>query len=149
MGNFQAERIREKGGEFGATTGRPRRCGWFDAVVLRQSARMNGLTGLVVTKLDVLDGIDPVRICTGYTCGAGEYDVVPSGLEELESCKPVYEDHPGWSQPTAGCRRWEDLPPEAKAYIRRIEELTDVPVAVISTGQERTEYIELIDPWKG
>jgi len=142
------EKIREKGGEYGATTGRPRRCGWFDAVVLRQSARMSGMTGLVVTKLDVLDGIDPVRICVGYTCGAGEYDFVPSGLEELEGCAPIYEDHPGWTAPTAGCRSWDDLPGEARSYIRRIEELTGVPVAVISTGQERTEYIELIDPWK-
>jgi len=143
------EEIREKGGEYGATTGRPRRCGWFDAVVLRQSARMNGITGLVITKLDVLDGIDPVRICTGYTCEGKDFDVVPSGLEELESCRPVYEDHPGWKTPTAGCRSWDELPGEARSYIRRIEELTGVPVAVISTGQERTEYIELIDPWKG
>jgi adenylosuccinate synthase len=104
---------------------------------------------LVVTKLDVLDGIDPIRICVGYTCAGGEYDVVPSGLEELEDCNPIYEDHPGWSSPTAGCRNWDDLPGEAQSYIRRIEELTGVPVAVVSTGQERTEYIELIDPWKG
>ena len=141
--------IREKGGEFGATTGRPRRCGWFDAVILKQSARMNSLTGLVITKLDVLDGIDPIRICTGYTCEGVEYDVVPSGLKELERCQPVYEDHPGWDLPTAGCRTWEDLPPQAQSYINRIEELTAVPVAVISTGQERSEYIELLDPWKG
>ena len=143
------EKIREKGAEYGATTGRPRRCGWFDAVLLRQSARMNGITGLVVTKLDVLDGIDPIRLCVGYTCGGSTYDIVPSGLEELERCKPIYEDHPGWSSRTAGCRSWDDLPGEAQSYIRRIEELTGVPVAVISTGQERSEYIELIDPWKG
>ncbi|MDF1536752.1 MAG: adenylosuccinate synthase [bacterium] len=142
------ERIREKGGEYGATTGRPRRCGWFDAVVVRQSARMNGLTGLVLTKLDVLDGINPVRICTGYTCGSRDYDVVPSGIEELEGCSPVYEDHPGWSKPTAGCKRWDDLPPEAQAYVRRIEELTAVPVAIVSTGQERSDHIELMDPFK-
>jgi adenylosuccinate synthase len=110
---------------------------------------MNGITGLVVTKLDVLDGIDPIRICVGYTCAGAKYDVMPSGLEELRNCQPIYEDHPGWSIPTAGCRNWDDLPVQAQSYIRRIEELTDVPVAVISTGQERTEYIELIDPWKG
>ncbi len=143
------EMIREKGGEYGATTGRPRRCGWFDAVILKQSARMNGLTGLVITKLDVLDGIDPIRICVAYKCGGVEYDVVPSGLKELESCQPVYEDHPGWDLPTAGCRKWDGLPPQAQSYIKRIEELTGVPVAVISTGQERSEYIELLDPWKG
>jgi adenylosuccinate synthase len=147
--NEMGEMIREKGGEYGATTGRPRRCGWFDAVVVRQSARMNGLTGLVITKLDVLDGIDPIRVCVGYTRGGVEYDIVPAGLKELESCQPVYEDHPGWSLPTAGCKSWEELPVEARSYIRRLEELTEVPVAVISTGQERSEYIELIDPWKG
>lgn len=143
------EAIREKGGEYGATTGRPRRCGWFDAVVLRQSARMNGITGLVITKLDVLDGVNPIKICVRYTSAGVEYDIMPSGLEELEECRPVYEDHPGWSAPTAGCKNWDDLPSEARSYIRRIEELTGVPVAVISTGQERSEYIELHDPWKG
>jgi len=149
LNDEMGEMLREKGGEYGATTGRPRRCGWFDAVVLRQSARMNGITGLVVTKLDVLDRIDPIKICVGYTCGSSTHDVLPSGLEELEACVPIYEEHSGWSSPTAGCRNWDDLPVEAQSYIRRIEELTAVPVAVISTGQERTEYIELIDPWKG
>jgi adenylosuccinate synthase len=149
LNDEMGETIREKGAEYGATTGRPRRCGWFDAVVAKQSARMNGLTGLVLTKLDVLDGIDPIRICTSYTCGSGEYDVVPSGIEELEKCGPVYEDHPGWSKPTAGCKNWDDLPPEAQAYVKRIEELTGVPVAVVSTGQDRSEVIELIDPFKG
>ncbi|MGD8353594.1 MAG: adenylosuccinate synthase [Pseudomonadota bacterium] len=149
LNDEMGEMIREKGGEYGATTGRPRRCGWFDAVVLRQSARMNGLTGLVVTKLDVLDGISPIRICVGYTCAGKEYDIVPSGLKELESCRPVYEEHPGWSSPTAGCKDWDDLPDQARSYIRRIEEITGVPVAIVSTGQERSEYIELIDAWKG
>jgi len=143
------ESIRERGGEYGATTGRPRRCGWFDAVVLKQSARMNGLTGLVITKLDVLDGIDPIRVCVGYTGRGCEYDVVPPGLKELENCRPVYEEHPGWDLPTAGCRSWEELPDEARSYIRRLEELAGVPIAMISTGQERSEYIELADPWKG
>ena len=148
LNDEMGELIRDKGQEYGATTGRPRRCGWFDAVVARQSARMNSLTGLVLTKLDVLDGIETLRICTSYTCGNSEYDVVPSGIEELEGCGPVYEDHPGWTKPTAGCKKWDDLPPEAQAYVRRIEELTGVPVAIISTGQERTEVIEMFDPFK-
>jgi adenylosuccinate synthase len=141
------ERIREAGGEFGATTGRPRRCGWFDAVVLKQSALTNGLTGLVITKLDVLDGFDTIKVCTGYKYDGGTLDRVPSTLTELESCEPVYEEHPGWSKPTAGCRSWDDLPVEAQTYIKRLEELTGVPVVIISTGQERTEYVELVDPW--
>jgi len=147
LADEMGERIREEGGEYGATTGRPRRCGWFDAVVVRQSARLNGMTGLVITKLDVLDGIDPIRICVGYTCGENRYDVLPSGLQELEKCRPVYEEHPGWSTPTAGCRDWERLPKEAKSYIGRIEELTGVRVTLVSTGQERSEYIELFDPF--
>jgi len=142
------ESIREAGGEYGATTGRPRRCGWFDAVVARQSARVNGLTGMVITKLDVLDGISPLRICTGYTCEGDQFDVLPSDLDKLTRCKPVYEEHPGWTDPTAGATRWEDLPEEARSYIKRLEELSEVPVAVVSTGQERNEYIEIIDPWK-
>ncbi len=147
LADEMGERIREEGGEYGATTGRPRRCGWFDAVVVRQSARLNGMTGLVITKLDVLDGIDPIRICVSYTCGENRYDVLPSGLQELEKCRPVYEEHPGWSTPTAGCRDWERLPKEAKSYIGRIEELTGVRVTLVSTGQERSEYIELFDPF--
>ncbi len=142
------ERIRSKGGEYGATTGRPRRCGWFDAVVVRQSARLSGMTGLVITKLDVLDGIDPIRICVGYTCRGKRFDLVPSGLHVLEECRPVYEDHPGWAAPTAGCRDWEHLPETAKSYIGRIEALTGVRVTAVSTGQERSEHIELFDPFK-
>jgi adenylosuccinate synthase len=142
------DRIREDGGEYGATTGRPRRCGWFDAVVVRQSARLNGMTGLVITKLDVLDGLDPVRICVGYTYKGERYDLVPSGLSELEGCQPIYEEHPGWSIPTAGCRDWDDLCQEAKSYIQRLEELTEVRVAAVSTGQERSQYLELLDPFK-
>jgi len=142
------ELIRKNGGEFGATTGRPRRCGWFDAVVVRQSGRVNGLTGLVLTKLDVLDGIDPVRVCVGYMCQEDRFDLVPAELTTLSGCKPIFEEHPGWKRPTAGCLRWEDLPREAQSYVRRLEELTAVPVALVSTGQERNQYIELSDPWR-
>ncbi len=142
------DRIREAGGEYGATTGRPRRCGWFDAVVVRQSARVNGLTGMVITKLDILDGIDPIRVGVGYRCGTIDLDVLPSGLAELNGCQPVYVDLPGWKEPTAGAREWGDLPKEAQSYIRKLEELTGVPITIVSTGQERTEYIEMSDPWK-
>ncbi len=141
-------RIREAGGEYGATTGRPRRCGWFDAVVLRQSGRLNGLTGFVVTKLDVLDGLDTLRICTGYSLEGQRLDTLPSGIEELAACLPLYEEMPGWKTPTAGATKWKDLPREAQAYVKRLEELTEVPVCMVSTGQERTRHIELHDPWK-
>ncbi len=147
LGGSPGERIRDAGGEYGATTGRPRRCGWFDAVVLGQSARVNGLTGLVVTKLDVLDGIDPVRICTGYSCGDLRFDHVPADLDQLTLCKPIYEDHPGWKGTTRGLREWKAFPKEAQAYIRRLGELTGIPIALVSTGPEREDYVELIDPW--
>jgi len=142
------ESIRQRGAEFGATTGRPRRCGWFDAVVVRQSGKVNSLTGVVITKLDVLDGIDPVRICVGYQCGKERFQTVPPHLDFLQDCQPLYEEHPGWKKPTAGCVRWEDLPREAQTYVRRMEELTEVPVAMVSTGQERNQFIELRNPWK-
>jgi adenylosuccinate synthase len=142
------EFIRDKGGEYGSTTGRPRRCGWFDAVAARQSGRVNGLTGLVLTKLDVLDGVDPLRVCTGYRCGKDIFDHVPSSLADLAGCQPVYEEHPGWKTPTAGVTRWRDLPRLAQAYVRRLENLTGVPVAMVSTGQERSQHVELVDPWK-
>ncbi len=148
LSDATGELIRDRGGEFGSTTGRPRRCGWFDAVAARQSGRVNGLTHLVVTKLDVLDGIDPLRVCTGYRCGDEVLDHVPAGLAELSGCRPVFEDHPGWKTPTAGATRWKDLPRLAQAYVRRLEELTGVHVAMVSTGQERSRHIELKDPWK-
>ncbi|GBE15955.1 MAG TPA: adenylosuccinate synthase [Proteobacteria bacterium] len=141
------ERIRDAGGEYGATTGRPRRCGWFDAVVLEQSARVNGFTGLVITKLDVLDGIDPIRICTGYSCGDLRVDHLPANLDQLTMCKPIYEDHPGWKGATKGVRDWKALPEEAQAYIRRLEDLIGVPIAIVSTGPDRDDRVDLVDPW--
>ncbi len=141
------EHIREQGGEFGATTGRPRRCGWFDAVVVRQSARMSGMSGLVVTKLDVLDGMDTLKMCTGYSCGDTDLSSLPADLADLFRCKPVYEEMPGWQEATAGVTRWDALPEEARNYIRKLEELVGVPVKMVSTGQERSQVIELSDPW--
>ncbi len=141
------DHIRDRGGEFGSTTGRPRRCGWFDAVVVRQSARLNGMTGIVITKLDVLDGLETLKICTSYSCGDGGYDKVPANLSDLYQCEPIYEEMPGWDEPTAGATSWEDLPEEARNYVLRLGELTGVPITIVSTGQERSQYMELVDTW--
>ena len=140
------ERLREAGDEYGATTGRPRRCGWFDAVVVRYAARVNSLTELAVTKLDVLDGFDAVRLCTGYRTAAGdggaELAEFPANLGLLERCEPVYEDHEGWSAATDGVRRWSDLPRAARAYLERIEELVGVPIRRVSVGQSREQIFD-------
>jgi adenylosuccinate synthase len=140
------ERLREAGGEYGATTGRPRRCGWFDAVVVRYAARVNSLTELAVTKLDVLDGFDTVRLATGYRAaerdGGGELDEFPANLGFLERCVPIYEDHEGWETSTTGVRRWEDLPRAARTYLERIEELVEVPIRRVSVGQSRDQIFD-------
>ncbi|HET6617143.1 MAG TPA: adenylosuccinate synthase [Gemmatimonadota bacterium] len=140
------ERLREAGDEYGATTGRPRRCGWFDAVVVRYAARINSLTELAVTKLDVLDGFETVRLCTGYRSaggnGAGELDEFPANLALLERCVPTYEDHAGWEPSISGARSWDDLPVEARRYLERIEELVGVPIRRVSVGQDRDQILE-------
>lgn len=138
------EQVRELGGEFGATTGRPRRCGWFDAVVVRYAARVNGLTGLAVTKLDVLDTLPELRIATGYRAGGELLDDFPGDLGLLEEAEPVYETLPGWNRSTADVRRWEDLPPEALAYLRRLEELTGVLIWYVSVGTRRDQIIRTL-----
>ncbi|MCL2830649.1 MAG: adenylosuccinate synthase [Betaproteobacteria bacterium] len=130
-----------KGNEFGTVTGRKRRCGWFDAPALRRSARINGLTGLCITKLDVLDGLPELRICTGYFLDGKERSLLPIGADDVARCKPIYETLSGWSESTFGCKRWEDLPANARAYLDRIEELCGVPIDIISTGPERDETI--------
>ena len=137
----EGERLRELGGEFGAVTGRPRRCGWFDAVVVKYSARVNGLTGLALTKLDVLDTFDEIRIATAYTAGGKKLDSFPADLPLLEEVEPVYETMPGWKTSTADTRSIEDLPREARAYIKRIEELTGVPAWYVSVGTSREQII--------
>ncbi|HET6342920.1 MAG TPA: adenylosuccinate synthase [Gemmatimonadota bacterium] len=140
------ERLREAGAEYGATTGRPRRCGWFDAVVVRYAARVNSLTGLAVTKLDVLDDFESIRLCVGYRAadadGGGALDEFPSSPTLLERCAPVYEEHEGWRGSTAGARSWKDLPAPARAYLERIEELVRVPIHRISVGQGRDQILE-------
>jgi adenylosuccinate synthase len=136
----------ERGREFGATTGRPRRCGWLDIVSLRRSIQVNGITGLCVTKLDVLDGLDPVRICVGYRYQGAERSTPPVGAEALAECEPIYLDLPGWQGTTLGARQWDALPATAQAYLRRIEQLTETPVDVISTGPDRADTILLRHP---
>ena len=132
------ERMQNVGQEFGATTGRPRRCGWFDGVAIRYAAWLNGMTWLAITKLDILDGIQPLKICTGYRLADGTVltDTVPD-TPQLMDAQPLWEEMPGWDMPTTGCRSWADLPPAARDYINRISELAGVPVAYVSVGPER------------
>ncbi|MFP8966368.1 adenylosuccinate synthase [Pokkaliibacter sp. CJK22405] len=140
-------RLAERGHEFGATTGRARRCGWFDAVALRQSVQVNSISGMCLTKLDVLDGLQTVKICTHYHDADGNEVVNPVDSEGYASVVPVFEEMPGWSETTFGIQRLEDLPQAARNYIRRLEELVGVPVDVISTGPDRVETIVLRDPF--
>ena len=137
------ERLRELGGEYGATTGRPRRCGWFDAVVVRYAARVNGLTGLALTKLDVLDTLDEIRICTGYTIDGDHHEHFPDDLARLDRARPVFETLPGWKTDTTGARAVADLPEAARAYMRRLEELAGVPVEYVSVGTKREQIIRI------
>ena len=135
------EKLRESGKEFGAVTGRPRRCGWFDAVVVRYAARVNGLDALALTKLDVLDGLDQIQIGTAYRCRDAVLTELPGDLAQLASAEPVYETMPGWSRSTAGATRFGDLPEAARRYVARLEAITGVPIAIISTGSAREHTI--------
>jgi adenylosuccinate synthase len=137
-----------KGHEFGATTGRARRCGWFDAAALKRSIQINGVSGLCVTKLDVMDGMEQVRIGVGYKIDGQFSDILPVGAESLEGCEPVYEDMPGWSASTVGVKRYADLPQEARNYLERIATICEVPVDMVSTGPDRDETIVLRHPFK-
>ena len=141
------ERLGERGHEFGTVTGRKRRCGWFDAVLVRQSAAVGGITGIALTKIDVLDGFDSVSICTGYLLRGETLDYFPSHAADQAAVEPVYETMEGWSQSTAGARSWADLPAQAIKYIRRIEELIRCPVALVSTSPERADTILVRDPF--
>jgi adenylosuccinate synthase len=135
------ERLRETGMEYGASTGRPRRCGWFDAVAVRYAARVNGLHSIAITKLDVLDGIKELEICTAYRCGTQTLTEMPSDLAQLSLCEPLYETVPGWSEPTKGVTDYSQLPDNARRYIRRLEETSGVPASIISTGSDREHTI--------
>ncbi len=142
------DRLRNRGNEFGATTGRPRRCGWFDAAALKRSIQINGVSGLCVTKLDVLDGMDELKVCVGYTIDGEFSDLLPAGAEDTARCQPVYEDLPGWRESTVGARRLEDLPPPARAYLDRIEGICGVTIDLISTGPDREETIVRRHPFQ-
>ena len=139
--NDTGERLRARGNEFGATTGRPRRCGWFDAAALKRSIQINGVSGLCVTKLDVLDGMDELKVCVGYQIDGQFSDLLPAGADDTARCEPVYEDLPGWSESTVGAQRLEDLPRNARAYLDRIEAICSVTIDMISTGPDRAETI--------
>jgi adenylosuccinate synthase len=142
------ERLRQRGQEFGATTGRPRRTGWFDAAALKRSVQLNGVSGLCITKLDVLDGAETLKICVGYRIDGKVSDILPVGAEELELCVPVYEEMPGWQESTVGVRAHERLPKAARDYLARLEQLCGVPIDMISTGPERDETIVLRHPFE-
>ena len=135
------DRLRDSGKEFGSVTGRPRRCGWYDAVVARYAARINGLDSVALTKLDVLDGLDEIKVCTGYRYGKDLISEWPADLNVLARCEPVYQSLPGWSRPSSGVTRYDDLPREAQTYVAYLEELTGVPVSIVSTGSGRSDTI--------
>ena len=137
------EHIRKKGGEFGSTTGRPRRCGWFDAVAIQHSVRISGVDSLIVTKLDVLDDQDTIKICTGYKYNEKLYKTFPADIDVLNNCEPVYEEVPGWNENTSGMRSAESLPEKAKDYIKRIENIVGVKVKMVSVGPERSQIISI------
>ncbi len=147
LADATGERLGERGHEFGTVTGRKRRCGWFDAVLVRQSAAVGGITGIALTKIDVLDGFDEVKICIGYRLNGIELDYFPAHYADQSGVEPIYETLPGWQESTAGARSWADLPAAAIKYIKRIEELIRCPVALVSTSPEREDTILVRDPF--
>jgi adenylosuccinate synthase len=137
----------ECGVEFGSTTGRRRRCGWLDAVVLKDSARLNGLTGLAITKLDVLTGVNPVKICVAYETGGVRQETIPATIQELEKCRPIFEEMPGWADDIRKVRRLQDLPAATQNYLKRVEELVGVPIQIVSVGPDREETMVVQNPF--
>ena len=135
------DKLRKIGNEYGATTGRNRRCGWFDAPVVRKAALVNGLTHLAITKLDVLDSFDSIKVCTAYECDGETLDLIPNQLSKVGSCKPVYEELPGWKQDTSACKTWDDLPENAKTYLKRLSALVEVKIGMVSVGARRDQSI--------
>ncbi|QFS81990.1 Adenylosuccinate synthetase [Roseivivax sp. THAF40] len=140
-------RLGERGHEFGTTTGRKRRCGWFDACLVKQTCATSGVNGIALTKLDVLDGFETLKICVGYDLDGERYDYLPTAADQQARCTPIYEEMRGWSASTEGARSWADLPAEAIKYVRRVEELIDCPVALLSTSPEREDTILVTDPF--
>lgn len=140
------EHLATRGAEFGATTGRPRRCGWFDAVAIRRSAHINSITGLCITKLDVLDGLESIQVCTGYNVNGEVRSTPPVGADAIAECKPIYEELPGWQESTVGIKSYDELPSNAQEYLRHIESICQVPIHIVSTGPDRSETIILQHP---
>jgi adenylosuccinate synthase len=141
------ERLGARGHEFGTVTGRKRRCGWFDAVLVRQTCATSGVSGIALTKLDVLDGFKTLKICIGYDLDGKRLDYLPTAADAQARCRPIYEEMEGWSETTAGARSWAQLPGAAIKYVRRIEELIQCPVALLSTSPERDDTILVTDPF--
>jgi adenylosuccinate synthase len=146
--NEIGERLRARGNEFGSVTGRPRRCGWFDAAALKRAVQINGLSGLCITKLDVLDGLDTLRICTGYKVDGRVTDILPYGADSIARCEPIFEDHKGWSESTFGVKAWDQLPQNAQTYLRRIETLVGTSIDLVSTGPDRVETVVVRHPFR-
>jgi adenylosuccinate synthase len=138
--------LQKQGNEFGATTGRARRCGWYDAVLVRCAVRVNGLTSLAITKLDVLDHLDEIRICTGYTFKGRRLDEIPQEMAVLSACNPIYETCSGWKRSTTGITAYRALPVKARRYLARLEELAGCPIDLVSTGSKREQTIVLRNP---
>jgi adenylosuccinate synthase len=142
------EKLRDAGREFGSTTGRPRRCGWFDAPVVRYAVRINGLTGIALTKLDVLSGFDKIKICTGYVCQGKILEELPASLETFSDCRPIYEEMPGWSSDISSAKALSDLPIQARNYIKRLEDLVGCPIVLVSVGARREDTFLLKNPFE-
>jgi len=147
LGDATGKHLAEVGREKGTVTGRDRRCGWFDAVLVRQTCTTSGVRGIALTKLDVLDGLEALKICTGYDLDGRVLDYLPTAADQQARVTPIYETMPGWSGSTAGARSWADLPAEAIKYVRRIEELIECPVALLSTSPERDDTVLVTDPF--
>jgi len=139
--------IRDRGQEYGATTGRPRRCGWIDIVALKRAVAINGISGLCITKLDVLDGMEKLKMCIAYRYRGKETEYAPLDAQGWDECEPVYLEFPGWTENTHGITEWEKLPPAARAYLRALEELSGCPLAIVSTGPDRDHTMVLQDPF--
>jgi len=148
LSDADGQRLGERGHEFGTTTGRQRRCGWFDACLVRQTCATSGVNGISLTKLDVLDGFETLKICVGYDLDGERLDYLPTAADQQARCQPIYEEMAGWSESTEGARSWADLPAAAIKYVRRVEELIDCPVALLSTSPEREDTILVTDPFE-
>ena len=147
-GQRDRTKIGERGREFGTNTGRKRRCGWFDGVLVRQTARTSGINGLALTKLDILDGFDTIEVCVGYKLDGKDIDHLPAGEGAQARVEPIYETIEGWKEPTANARSWADLPAQAIKYVRRVEELVGCPIALLSTSPEREDTILVQNPFE-